>query len=83
MIGYIDSGLEEGAEAVAGGGRRREDGDGGYFVEPTLFTGVDDEMKIAREEIFGPVLVAMPLRRPRGGRARAPTTPSTASPPGL
>ena len=59
VTGYIDSGLEEGAEAVVGG--RPENGDGGYFVNPTLFTGVSDEMKIAREEIFGPVLVAQPF----------------------
>jgi acyl-CoA reductase-like NAD-dependent aldehyde dehydrogenase len=60
--GYIDSGLEEGAEAVAGGGRSGNGGDGGgYFVDPTLFTGVEDGMRIAREEIFGPVLVAQPF----------------------
>ena len=59
VTGYIDSGIEEGAEAVAGG--KPANGDGGYFVEPTLFTGVSDEMKIAREEIFGPVLVAQPF----------------------
>ena len=59
VSGYIDSGLEEGAEAVAGG---RPNGDGGgYFVDPTLFTGVEDGMRIAREEIFGPVLVAQPF----------------------
>jgi acyl-CoA reductase-like NAD-dependent aldehyde dehydrogenase len=62
VVGYIDSGLAEGAEAVVGG---KPDGDGanggGYFVSPTLFTGVSDDMKIAREEIFGPVLVAMPF----------------------
>ncbi len=59
VTGYIDSGLSEGAEAVAGG---MPDGNGGgYFVSPTLFTGVRDDMKIAREEIFGPVLVAMPF----------------------
>jgi len=57
VTGYIDSGLSEGAEAVAGG--MPEGNGGGYFVNPTLFTGVTDEMKIAREEIFGPVLVAM------------------------
>jgi acyl-CoA reductase-like NAD-dependent aldehyde dehydrogenase len=59
VVGYIDSGLEEGAEAVAGG--KPENGNGGYFVDPTLFTGVEDGMRIAREEIFGPVLVAMPF----------------------
>jgi acyl-CoA reductase-like NAD-dependent aldehyde dehydrogenase len=57
--GYIDSGIQEGAE-VAAGGSPAGDG-GGYFVDPTLFVGVRDEMRIAREEIFGPVLVAMPF----------------------
>jgi acyl-CoA reductase-like NAD-dependent aldehyde dehydrogenase len=54
VMSYIQSGIEEGAEQVAGG-----DGDG-LFIRPTLFTGVRDDMRIAREEIFGPVLVAMP-----------------------
>jgi acyl-CoA reductase-like NAD-dependent aldehyde dehydrogenase len=58
VTSYIESGIESGAEAVAGG--NGGDGNGGYFVSPTLFTGVTDDMKIAREEIFGPVLVAMP-----------------------
>jgi acyl-CoA reductase-like NAD-dependent aldehyde dehydrogenase len=58
VSGYIDSGRQEGAELVVGGGNG---GGGGYFVEPTLFTGVEDGMRIAREEIFGPVLVAMPF----------------------
>jgi acyl-CoA reductase-like NAD-dependent aldehyde dehydrogenase len=57
--GYIEKGVSEGAELVAGGGK--PDGtDGGYFVEPTLFTATDDSLTIAREEIFGPVLVASP-----------------------
>jgi acyl-CoA reductase-like NAD-dependent aldehyde dehydrogenase len=57
--GYIDSGVEEGAELAAGAS---PDGNGGgYFVNPALFVGVDDSMRIAREEIFGPVLVAMPF----------------------
>ena len=58
--GYIDSGVEEGAELVVGGSDGGANG-GGYFVPPTLFTGVEDSMRIAREEIFGPVLVAMPF----------------------
>jgi acyl-CoA reductase-like NAD-dependent aldehyde dehydrogenase len=62
VMGYIDQGREAGAEVAVGGGRADGDGLGdGYFVEPTLFTGVSDEMAIAREEIFGPVLVAMPF----------------------
>src|SRR6266508_3829791 len=57
--GYFNSGVEEGAELAAGSS---PDGNGsGYFVDPTLFVGVDDSMRIAREEIFGPVLVAMPF----------------------
>jgi acyl-CoA reductase-like NAD-dependent aldehyde dehydrogenase len=63
--GYIDSGVQEGADLVVGG-NGADGGDGaprgqGYFVDPTLFTGVEDTMRIAREEIFGPVLVAMPF----------------------
>ncbi|MGH2953524.1 MAG: aldehyde dehydrogenase family protein [Solirubrobacterales bacterium] len=61
VTGYIDAGLSEGAEAVAGGMPEDGVGNGGYFVSPTLFTGVRDEMRIAREEIFGPVLVAQPF----------------------
>ena len=59
--GYIDSGVAEGAEVVAGGTPHGDGNGGGYFVDPTLFTGVEDSMRIAREEIFGPVLVAMPF----------------------
>jgi len=50
---YIRQGQAEGARCVTGGERH---GDRGYFVEPTLFADVTDDMKIAREEIFGPVL---------------------------
>jgi acyl-CoA reductase-like NAD-dependent aldehyde dehydrogenase len=57
--GYIDSGVAEGAELVVGGNGAAAER--GYFVRPTLFTGVSDEMRVAREEIFGPVLVAMPF----------------------
>jgi len=57
VTGYIESGKSEGAELVTGG--EAPDG-GGYFVAPTLFTTTSDDLKIAREEIFGPVLVAMP-----------------------
>jgi aldehyde dehydrogenase (NAD+) len=53
VMGYIDAGKKEGAKCVTGGDRW---GDKGYFIEPTLFTGVTDKMKIAEEEIFGPVL---------------------------
>ena len=56
---YIQSGISEGAELVAGG-EPPEVPDGGYFVAPTLFSATSDQLTIAREEIFGPVLVALP-----------------------
>ena len=59
MTGYIEAGREEGAELVVGG-RVPESANGGYFVEPTLFAATSDDLRIAREEIFGPVLVALP-----------------------
>lgn len=59
VLGYVEAGREAGAETVAGGRAHAGLGDG-FFVEPTIFTGVTDDMAIAREEIFGPVLVAMP-----------------------
>ena len=55
VLGFIDAGREEGARCVAGGERVRVES-GGYFVAPTIFDGVRNDMKIAREEIFGPVL---------------------------
>jgi aldehyde dehydrogenase (NAD+) len=53
VLGYIESGKRDGAKLNCGGGRV---GDRGYFVEPTVFSDVQDDMKIAREEIFGPVM---------------------------
>jgi aldehyde dehydrogenase (NAD+) len=53
IMGYIEAGKAEGATCATGGKRV---GDRGFFIEPTVFTNVKDEMKIAREEIFGPVL---------------------------
>jgi gamma-glutamyl-gamma-aminobutyraldehyde dehydrogenase/4-guanidinobutyraldehyde dehydrogenase/NAD-dependent aldehyde dehydrogenase len=61
VLGYIESGRVEGAELALGGRRVREES-GGYFVEPTIFTGVDHGMRIAQEEIFGPVLSVMRFR---------------------
>ncbi|MDA8359005.1 MAG: aldehyde dehydrogenase [Actinomycetota bacterium] len=57
--GYLRSGEEQGAKVAVGGGRPAAM-DRGYYVEPTVFSGVDNAMKIAQEEIFGPVLVAIP-----------------------
>jgi len=56
VMGYIGSGISEGANLQCGGNRV---GERGFFVEPTVFTGVRDDMKIAREEIFGPVMSIM------------------------
>jgi aldehyde dehydrogenase (NAD+) len=57
--GYLDSGREEGATVAIGGGRPAAQSKG-WYVEPTVFTNVDNKMKIAQEEIFGPVLVVIP-----------------------
>ncbi len=57
VLGYIRSGFEEGARALAGGAA----GEGeGYFVKPTVLVDTRDDMRVVREEIFGPVVVAMP-----------------------
>ncbi|MGG3556971.1 aldehyde dehydrogenase family protein [Peribacillus frigoritolerans] len=56
--GYIEKGKSEGAEVVTGGNYGQGEG---YFVTPTIFAGVEDEMTIAKEEIFGPVVAAMPF----------------------
>jgi acyl-CoA reductase-like NAD-dependent aldehyde dehydrogenase len=60
VLGYISIGNQEGARLVAGG-KRAEGMGGGYFVEPTVFADVDGKMRIAQEEIFGPVLAAIPF----------------------
>jgi phenylacetaldehyde dehydrogenase len=59
VTGYMAEGTAAGARAAAGGHRF---GDIGYFVEPTIFTDVRDDMKIVREEIFGPVVTAIPFK---------------------
>jgi phenylacetaldehyde dehydrogenase len=58
VTGYLDSGAADGATTVTGGGRH---GDQGYFVEPTVLTNTRPDMKVVREEIFGPVVVAAPF----------------------
>jgi len=61
VTGYIKIGLAEGARVVAGGPDRPEGLDRGYYVKPTVFADVTNAMRIAREEIFGPVLVIIPF----------------------
>jgi (Z)-2-((N-methylformamido)methylene)-5-hydroxybutyrolactone dehydrogenase len=57
ILSYIDIAKSEGAQCVLGGGpATKEEGGGTYFVKPTVFTGVDNKMRIAQEEVFGPVL---------------------------
>ncbi|HEU5442375.1 MAG TPA: aldehyde dehydrogenase family protein, partial [Steroidobacteraceae bacterium] len=60
--GYIAQGIAEGAKLIAGGEGRPAGLEKGYFVRPTIFSGVDNHMTIAREEIFGPVLAILPYR---------------------
>lgn len=60
VLGYIRLGKEEGATLLCGGNARPDKG-GGFFVEPTCFVDVTNDMRIAREEIFGPVLVVIPF----------------------
>jgi len=60
VLGYIEKGIEEGAKLIVGGAERPEGLEKGFFVQPTVFSEVTPDMTIAKEEIFGPVLVLMP-----------------------
>jgi phenylacetaldehyde dehydrogenase len=62
VTGYLSGGLDDGAIAVTGGGRH---GDRGFFVEPTVLTNVNRDMRVVREEIFGPVLPVMAFDDPQ------------------
>jgi len=59
ILGYVELGKSQGAKLVVGGKRH---GDRGYFVEPTVFDNVRDEMTIAKDEIFGPVVSVLPFK---------------------
>lgn len=59
VLRYIEAGKSEGAKVLTGGTRASVDGSKGFFIEPTIFDGVTNEMKIAQEEIFGPVLATI------------------------
>jgi aldehyde dehydrogenase (NAD+) len=61
VVGYVNAGLDAGARAVTGGARLGGELARGYFLPPTVFTGVSDDMSVAREEIFGPVLAVLPF----------------------
>ena len=58
VCGYLESGIKEGAKATTGGSR---EGDKGYFVKPTVLVNTNDNMKVVKEEIFGPVVTATPF----------------------
>ena len=73
VLGYLDSGRQAGAGVAVGGGRQ---GERGYFVKPTILTNTNPTMKVEREEIFGPVVCAIPFDDP-GQICRWPTTPTT------
>ena len=60
VMSYIELGQQEGATLIAGGKTRLDKG-GGFFIEPTCFVDVTNDMRIAQEEIFGPVLVVIPF----------------------
>lgn len=75
ILGFIDGASDEGARLVTGGCRMSGAGyDAGFFVEPTIFSGVADEMTIAREEVFGPVLSAFTFDTEDEAIARANAT---------
>src|ERR1700680_3650991 len=61
VCGYLEAGFSEGATALAGGHKK---GDKGYFVEPTVLVNTREDMKVVQEEIFGPVVTAMPFDDP-------------------
>jgi len=61
IMGYVDIAKKEGANLVCGGERPEGELSRGYFVKPTIFKGVNNEMRIAQEEVFGPVLAVIPF----------------------
>ena len=61
ILGYLDIARAAGARCVLGG-KARTDLGAGWFVEPTIFTGVRNDMRIAQEEVFGPVLAVIPFK---------------------
>src|SRR5665213_74204 len=73
VMGYIEAGRAEGAEVVTGGAAALTES-GGYFIAPTLFSTTSAELRISREEIFGPVLVASPYDTLEEVAARANTS---------
>ena len=75
---YVEIGKGEGARLVMGG-ERLERPTKGFYMQPALFADVDNDMRIAREEIFGPVAAVIPANDRRARAGSWPTTPSSAS----
>jgi phenylacetaldehyde dehydrogenase len=71
VCGYLEAGFQEGAKAVTGGKRH---GNRGYFVKPTVLVNTSENMKVVREEIFGPVVTATPFSDPKEIIAKANDT---------
>jgi len=74
VLGYIEAGRNDGAQVLIGGQRTLEES-GGLYVEPTIFDGVSNAMKIAQEEIFGPVLSVITFDTPQEAVTIANDTP--------
>ena len=68
ILGYVDIGKQQGAKLLTGGARM---GDRGYFIQPTVFGDVSDDMKICKEEIFGPVQAIQKVKNMDDAIARA------------
>jgi aldehyde dehydrogenase (NAD+) len=73
--GYIEKGIAEGASLIAGGAGRPQGLTQGYYVKPTIFSNVRNDMTIAREEIFGPVMCILPYQNEEEAIAIANDTP--------
>lgn len=76
VLGYVEVGVEEGGTLAVGGGVPNVPGlEGGFFVEPTVITGLTNESRCAREEIFGPVAVVVPFDDEEGAIRKANDSP--------
>ena len=75
VLSYIDSGVKDGANVVAGGMERPDGLPKGYFVRPTVFDGCSSQMKMVREEIFGPVVTVQPFEELDEAIAKGNDTP--------
>jgi aldehyde dehydrogenase (NAD+) len=74
VLSYIEAGKSEGAKLIAGGGRADIGTGKGYFIQPTIFDDVTPDHRIAREEIFGPVLATLKFKDAEDGIAKANAT---------